>query len=112
MPLTHFSRIGRYGNRTPDLLHGRPEYEPIHHQPIVLVFPALKAQETPCIGISCSDNTVILSNGTSMISLIIPPKDQIARVSKLLAEEYGTAANIKSRVNRYYFLSHQSPDTS
>merc|ERR1712025_1085209 len=42
--------------------------------------------------------------GTSMISLIIPPKDQIARVSKLLAEEYGTAANIKSRVNRLSVL--------
>ncbi len=40
-------------------------------------------------------------NGTSMISLIIPPKDQISRVARLLADEYGTASNIKSRVNRY-----------
>ena len=39
-----------------------------------------------------------------MISLIIPPKDQISRVSKMLAEEYGTAANIKSRVNRLSVL--------
>jgi peptide subunit release factor 1 (eRF1) len=39
-------------------------------------------------------------NGTSMISLIIPPKDQISRVSKMLADEFGTASNIKSRVNR------------
>ncbi|KAI8583621.1 hypothetical protein K450DRAFT_222017 [Umbelopsis ramanniana AG] len=39
-------------------------------------------------------------NGTSMISLIIPPKDQISRVAKMLADEYGTASNIKSRVNR------------
>ena len=39
-------------------------------------------------------------NGTSMISLIIPPKDQIARVQKMLTDEYGTASNIKSRVNR------------
>lgn len=44
-------------------------------------------------------------NGTSMISLIIPPKDQIARVQKLLLEEYGTASNIKSRVNRLSVLS-------
>jgi peptide chain release factor subunit 1 len=44
-----------------------------------------------------------------MISLIIPPKDQISRVSKMLAEEYGTASNIKSRVNR---LSVQSAITS
>jgi peptide chain release factor subunit 1 len=43
-------------------------------------------------------------NGTSMISLIIPPKDQIPRVQKLLAEEYGTASNIKSRVNRLSVL--------
>jgi peptide subunit release factor 1 (eRF1) len=40
------------------------------------------------------------SNGTSMISLIIPPKDQVSRVNKMLADEYGTASNIKSRVNR------------
>jgi peptide subunit release factor 1 (eRF1) len=41
-----------------------------------------------------------LRNGTSMISLIIPPKDQVSRVNKMLADEYGTASNIKSRVNR------------
>lgn len=44
-------------------------------------------------------------NGTSMISLIIPPKDQISRVAKMLAEELGTASNIKSRVNRQSVLS-------
>merc|ERR1712144_107454 len=44
-------------------------------------------------------------NGTSMISLIIPPKDQISRISKMLAEEFGTASNIKSRVNRLSVLS-------
>ncbi|KAJ3337416.1 Polypeptide release factor (eRF1) in translation termination [Gonapodya sp. JEL0774] len=53
-------------------------------------------------------------NGTSMISLIIPPKgklsiafrrDQISRVGKMLADEYGTASNIKSRVNRLSVLS-------
>ncbi|GAB5590416.1 translation termination factor eRF1 [Umbelopsis nana] len=43
-------------------------------------------------------------NGTSMISLIIPPKDQISRVAKMLADEYGTASNIKSRVNRLSVL--------
>ena len=36
-----------------------------------------------------------------MISLITPPKDQVSRISKMLADEYGTASNIKSRVNRY-----------
>lgn len=39
-----------------------------------------------------------------MISLIIPPKDQISRVAKMLADEYGTASNIKSRVNRLSVL--------
>jgi len=43
-------------------------------------------------------------NGTSMISLVMPPKDQIARMSKLLTDEYGTASNIKSRVNRLSVL--------
>lgn len=43
-------------------------------------------------------------NGTSMISIIVPPKDQISRVSKMLTDEYGTASNIKSRVNRLSVL--------
>lgn len=33
------------------------------------------------------------------------PKDQISRAAKMLAEEYGTASNIKSRVNRQSVLS-------
>ena len=44
-------------------------------------------------------------NGTSMISLIIPPKDQISRIAGMLTGEYGTASNIKSRVNRQSVLS-------
>ncbi|KAL1209205.1 Eukaryotic peptide chain release factor subunit 1-1 [Cardamine amara subsp. amara] len=44
-------------------------------------------------------------NGTSMISLIIPPRDQISCVTKMLVDEYGTASNIKSRVNRQSVLS-------
>jgi len=44
-------------------------------------------------------------NGTSMISLIIPPKDQISRANAMLATEYGTASNIKSRVNRLSVLA-------
>lgn len=43
-------------------------------------------------------------NGTSMISLIIPPKEQISRIVKMLADEYGTASNIKNRVNRLSVL--------
>jgi len=39
-----------------------------------------------------------------MISLIIKPKDEISKVSKMLADEYGTASNIKSRVNRLSVL--------
>lgn len=48
-------------------------------------------------------------NGTSMISVIMPPKSQIAQIAKMLADEYGTASNIKSRVNR---LSVQDAITS
>lgn len=40
-----------------------------------------------------------------MISLIIPPKDQISRYGKMLADEHGTASNIKSRVNRLSVLA-------
>lgn len=43
-------------------------------------------------------------NGTSMISLIIPPKDQLSKVNKMLVDEYGTASNIKSRVNKQSVL--------
>lgn len=44
-------------------------------------------------------------NGTSMISLILPPKTQIALTNKMLTDEYSTASNIKSRVNRLSVLS-------
>lgn len=44
-------------------------------------------------------------NGTSMISLILPPKSQVAQVQKMLADEFGTASNIKNRVNRLSVLS-------
>lgn len=40
-----------------------------------------------------------------MISLILPPKDQISRIAQKLADEFGTASNIKSRVNRLSVLS-------
>ncbi|KAI7727648.1 LOW QUALITY PROTEIN: hypothetical protein M8C21_003439, partial [Ambrosia artemisiifolia] len=36
-------------------------------------------------------------NGTSMISLIMPPRDQISRVTKMLGDEFGTASNIKTQ---------------
>lgn len=41
---------------------------------------------------------------TSMISLILPPKDSISRAQAMLTSEYGTASNIKSRVNRLSVL--------
>ena len=46
----------------------------------------------------------VFRNGTSMISLIIRPKDDLAKIAKMLADEYGTASNIKSRVNRLSVL--------
>ncbi len=44
-------------------------------------------------------------NGTSMITLIITPKDQLSKINKLLIEENGTATNIRSRVTRLSVLS-------
>ena len=43
-------------------------------------------------------------SGTSVISLILPPGSQISQTNRMLTEEYGTATNIKSRVNRLSVL--------
>ncbi|KAI9324498.1 putative eukaryotic translational release factor 1 [Zopfochytrium polystomum] len=43
--------------------------------------------------------------GTSMISLVLPADGRIDAVNHMLVEEYGKAANIKSRVNRLSVLS-------
>lgn len=48
-------------------------------------------------------------HGTSMITIIIPPRKQISDVNRLLTEEYGKCSNIKSRVNK---LSVQGAITS
>ncbi len=47
----------------------------------------------------------IKGNGTSCITLIIPPDEQISKSSKLLTDELGAASNIKSRVNRQSVLT-------
>ena len=44
-------------------------------------------------------------DGTSMITLLIPNKKELHQVASTLNEEYGTAGNIKSRVNRLSVLS-------
>eukprot|EP00768_Dysnectes_brevis_P003344 gnl/Dysnectes_brevis/239_a270_2921.p1 GENE.gnl/Dysnectes_brevis/239_a270_2921~~gnl/Dysnectes_brevis/239_a270_2921.p1 ORF type:complete len:439 (+),score=192.83 gnl/Dysnectes_brevis/239_a270_2921:933-2249(+) len=51
----------------------------------------------------------VSGNGTSVISLIIPPTETVAGITGLLSQEYGTASNIKSRLNR---LAVQSAITS
>ncbi|CAN6485926.1 unnamed protein product [Victoria cruziana] len=40
-----------------------------------------------------------------MISFIMPPRDQISGANKMLDDEFGTASNIKSRVNRQSVLA-------
>jgi peptide chain release factor subunit 1 len=42
----------------------------------------------------------IQGDGTSMITLLLPPDYQISRANSMLTEETGKASNIKSRVNR------------
>lgn len=44
-------------------------------------------------------------NGTSMITLMLTPKDSINRMTTMLGEEQGTAQNIKSHVNKLSVLS-------
>jgi peptide chain release factor subunit 1 len=46
----------------------------------------------------------VQGNGTSLITLIIPPGTQISQFTKLMNEEVGTASDIKSRVNRLSVL--------
>ncbi len=41
---------------------------------------------------------------TSLVSLLIPPNTQLARISKLLTQELATASSIKSRVTRQSVL--------
>lgn len=48
---------------------------------------------------------VALSFCIFYLTVSLAPKDQISRVVKMLADEYGTASNIKSRVNRLSVLS-------
>ncbi|TIA71924.1 hypothetical protein E3P77_03396 [Wallemia ichthyophaga] len=47
----------------------------------------------------------VRGNGTSMISLISNGRAQISQLSGMLTQEYGTASNIKSRVNRLSVLA-------
>jgi peptide chain release factor subunit 1 len=46
----------------------------------------------------------VSGNGTSVISLIAPPKDQISRLSKMLLDESARATNIQCRTNRQSVL--------
>ena len=39
-------------------------------------------------------------NGTSMITLLLPPRFQLSRAAAKLTEELGTASNIKKTANR------------
>jgi len=47
--------------------------------------------------------------GTSVITVYVPPKDQVSRVVAMLNNEFGTASNIKSHTNK---LSVQAAITS
>mgnify|MGYP002393319555 CR=1 FL=1 len=47
------------------------------------------------------DFIIPCSNGTSVITLVVPPgQGRLARASKMLAEELGTASHIKDPTNR------------
>lgn len=47
----------------------------------------------------------VRGNGTSMISLVMPPTEDLHKINQMLTNEFGTASNIKSRVNRLSVLS-------
>lgn len=44
--------------------------------------------------------TPLRACGTGAITMCIPPRDKVARMAKLLADEFGTASSIRSRVGR------------
>jgi len=50
-------------------------------------------------------SSVVGLSNTSMITLAIPPSKSISHVNSMLTMEYGTASNIKSRVNKLSVLS-------
>ena len=79
---------------------------PRHH-----ALSPLTAHRSPLTFHALDDHTQLIKmlneakgNGTSMISLILPPKSQISQTQTMLQTEYGTASNIKSRVNRQSVL--------
>lgn len=49
--------------------------------------------------------SALRGNGTSLITIMIPAGGDLNGMKRLLVEEYGTATNIKSRVNRLSVLS-------
>jgi peptide chain release factor subunit 1 len=44
-------------------------------------------------------------DGTSMVSLVLPPGEKLALTIRRLSEEQGTASNTKNRVNRQSVLA-------
>lgn len=44
--------------------------------------------------------SAVRGDGTSLISLVVNPRDKIPRVTKMLGEEYQNASKIKKRMNR------------
>lgn len=44
-----------------------------------------------------SNFTLFFRNGTSMVTLVIPPKENIGQVLNFLNQEFAQAANIKSK---------------
>jgi peptide chain release factor subunit 1 len=49
--------------------------------------------------------TTAKGDGTSMISIICAPNEQLSKINNMLTTEMGTATNIKSRTNRQSVLS-------
>tara|TARA_B110000208_G_scaffold51271_1_gene67340 strand:- start:365 stop:1717 length:1353 start_codon:yes stop_codon:yes gene_type:complete len=50
-------------------------------------------------------SSVTGTSNTSMVTLALPPSKSLSYVNNMLVTEYGTASNIKSRVNRLSVLS-------
>lgn len=66
---------------------------------LIRIIPNI-AMDTLLLKSSIEQLQDVAGGGTSMISLIISPKDTISSANRLLIDEHGAASNIKSRVNR------------
>jgi hypothetical protein len=62
--------------------------------------PPLECNSIPFEGYIYQRCTLEIINGTSVISIYIPPKNRLEEITTMLMDEHGKAANVKDKTNR------------